>query len=223
MSVFDDHARSYDQWYTTPLGRHVDEVETRCAFDLLKPRKGMKVLDAGCGTGNFSLKMAKLGCDVTGVDLSERMLILAAEKARSEGIRADFLAMDVNALEFTDGTFDAVISMAVLEFVDNPFDAAEEMYRVLKRGGKLVIGTINRLSPWGELYTEIGRKVGSVYHHAKFLGMEEMRQFKPGNLVSLSECLFTRPDTNEEDIRPGEELFPAVPGKGGFLCAMWKK
>jgi ubiquinone/menaquinone biosynthesis C-methylase UbiE len=193
MSVFDDHARSYDQWYATPLRKHVDEVEARCAFDLLKPRKGMKVLDAGCGTGNFSLKMSRLGCNVTGIDLSKKMLAPAEEKARSEGIRGDFRAMDMNTLESADETFDAVISRAALKFVDNSFGAAEEMYRALKRGGNLVIGTINRPSPWEGLYREIGQKDGSVYHRAKFPCMEEMRRFKPGNLVSTSECLSSDP------------------------------
>ena len=149
MSVFDDHAKSYDGWYTTPIGKRVDEIETRCAFGLLEPRSGMKVLDAGCGTGNFSLKLARLGCAVTGVDLSCEMLAIAIEKARAENLEVEFLPMDVKALEFVDGAFDAVISMAVLEFIENPLDAAEEMYRVVKRGGRLVIGTINRLSPWG--------------------------------------------------------------------------
>jgi len=223
MSVFDDHAKSYDEWYTTPIGKWIDEIETRCAFGLLEPRSGMKILDAGCGTGNFSLKLARLGCAVTGVDLSCEMLAIAIEKARAENLEVKFLPMDVKALEYVDGAFDAVISMAALEFIENPLDAAEEMYRVVRRGGRLVIGTINRLSPWGELYMGIGRRSDSVYRHARFLSLEEMSRFRPENLVSTRECLLFRPDNDVDNSRSGEDHGPAEPGKGGFLCAMWKK
>lgn len=223
MSVFDDHAKSYDGWYTTPIGERVDEIETRCAFGLLEPRSGMKVLDAGCGTGNFSLKLARLGCAVTGVDLSGEMLAIAIEKARAENLEVEFLPMDIKALEFADGAFDAVISMAALEFIQNSLDAAEEMFRVVQKGGRLVIGTINRLSPWGELYMEIGRRSGSVYRHARFLSLEELSSFRPENLASTRECLFFRPENDADNSRPGEDHGPAEPGKGGFFCAMWKK
>ena len=39
----------------------------------MKPEKGMRILDVGCGTGNFSIKLAKMGLDVTGIDVSEKM------------------------------------------------------------------------------------------------------------------------------------------------------
>lgn len=223
MAVFDDQAKKYDQWYTTSLGRHVDETETRCALELLRPGPGMKVLDVGCGTGNFSIKLVRLGCDVLGIDISREMLAVAGEKARMEGFKVDFRYMDVNAMEFADESFDAVISMAALEFMKDHSRALDEMFRVLKRGGNLLIGTINRLSPWGEFYLKAGKSSRSVFRHAGFLVMEELKSFRPDNLVSVSECLFIGPDTDEKDIDTDKENTLAEPGKGGFLCAMWKK
>lgn len=88
MSVFDKDSSTYDQWYSTPLGKHADEAETRCALELLKPTAGMRILDAGCGTGNFSLGLARLGCSVTGIDISEKMLAFAREKAQREQLSA---------------------------------------------------------------------------------------------------------------------------------------
>ena len=65
MTFFDEIVDRYDNWYQSPLGRFADDVETRLAFDLFKPLKGMKILDAGCGTGNFSIKLAEAGAFVT--------------------------------------------------------------------------------------------------------------------------------------------------------------
>ncbi len=47
-------------------GRHVDEVETGCGLGLLAPSPGMKILDAGCGTENLNLMLARMECSVTG-------------------------------------------------------------------------------------------------------------------------------------------------------------
>ncbi|AMP20963.1 hypothetical protein AZF37_07130 [endosymbiont 'TC1' of Trimyema compressum] len=74
MAIFDKDASIYDAWFDMKLGKYADVVETAIAFDLLKPQKGMRILDVGCGTGNFSIKLAKLGCEVTGIDVSEEML-----------------------------------------------------------------------------------------------------------------------------------------------------
>ena len=71
MAIFDQYAPQYDTWYDNKKGSFVDKVETELAFRLLKVEEGMKVLDCGCGTGNLSAKLAKLGCRVTGIDMSE--------------------------------------------------------------------------------------------------------------------------------------------------------
>lgn len=53
MADFDKKAPEYDAWYKTQKGALVDALETECAFSLFTPAPGMRVLDAGCGTGNF--------------------------------------------------------------------------------------------------------------------------------------------------------------------------
>ncbi|MGB4131105.1 MAG: methyltransferase domain-containing protein, partial [Tepidanaerobacteraceae bacterium] len=68
MSIFDPEAKTYDIWYDTKMGAFADMVQTKLAFELFEPKKGMHVLDVGCGTGNFSIKLAKMGLKVTGID-----------------------------------------------------------------------------------------------------------------------------------------------------------
>ncbi len=223
MVVFDNDAASYDNWYYSPLGQHVDNMETRCAFELLKPQIGTKILDVGCGTGNFSVKLAKLGCDVTGVDISGEMVKIAEKKAKSENLEINFHLMDVCSLNFNDNTFDAVISITALEFFEKPFDAIDEMFRVLKKEGHLLIGTINRNSNWGQKYVKQGAKKGSVFKYANFKTLEDLKQVKPQNLLASSECLYINPDAKDWEINEQNEKDSAEPGRGGFLCVLWRK
>ncbi len=223
MGVFDREPSSYDNWYKTTLGKHVDEVETRCAFNLLQPQNGLKILDVGCGTGNFSIKLARMGCIVTGVDISDGMLQIARNKASAENLTAKFLTMDICSLEIEDESFDAVISMAALEFIEKPLKAIDEMFRVLKPGGHLLAGTINRDSSWGKLYIKQGQKNRSVFANANFWTMKELSELRPKEIVSSAECLFVPPDIEGTTIGEEKEQEFASKGKGGFICILWKK
>ena len=107
----------------------------------------MSVLDVGCGTGNFSIKLAKMGLNVTGIDVSDNMLDVARDKAKKGGLSIDFINMDARDMIFEDESFDGVISMAAIEFIQESEKVLNEMFRVVK-GGKIVIGTINRDSKW---------------------------------------------------------------------------
>lgn len=80
MAIFDEISGSYDSWYNTKLGAFADKVEAELVMGKSRLLSGMQVLDAGCGTGNFSIKLAKLGCRVTGIDVSSGMLEEALKK-----------------------------------------------------------------------------------------------------------------------------------------------
>ena len=102
---------------------------------------GKKILDIGCGTGLLSVKLAKMGGDVTGVDLSPDMLSIATERAASLNMPVTFVNQSMQELEgFSD--FDAaVIAIDSLNYVVNQQEVIRTLkntYDALKVGGVLL-------------------------------------------------------------------------------------
>ena len=224
MEIFDSSAKSYDSGYESRMGAYVDWVETELAFSLFPHEKGMRVLDVGCGTGNQSIKLARMGMQVTGIDKSIKMLEIAGEKAREKGnLSVDFQYMDAEKLEFEDDSFDGVISITAFEFLPDPEKVLKEMFRVVKKGGSILIGTINRDSSWGEMYTREGFRQNSVFKYANLKTMEDMRLWFPEKLRTIRQCLFIPPNAGEEEITMKREMELSETAKGGFLCALWVK
>lgn len=214
----------YDKWYETPLGSFVDEIESQAAFSLFSPPAGAAVLDAGCGTGNFSIKLAHKGYQVTGIDISGEMLIIAEQKAALTNLNITFAPMDINNLGFPDHSFPAVLSMAAFEFIQEPHKAYQELYRVVKPGGLILIGTINRDSLWGQTYIQMAAAdKDSVFNYAYFMNMEELKDLDRPHLLDSRECLFIPPTAMETDFNQEKEAFYSKQNKGGFIICLWQK
>ena len=223
MIFFNEKAKEYDGWYKSKMGKFVDDVETELAFKMFTPVKGMRVLDVGCGTGNFSVKLARMGCEVVGLDISQDMLDIARKKAQDKNMDIQFLLGDVYDLKFDDSEFDAVFSMAAFEFIKEAPKAYKEMMRVLKPQGQLLIGTIHRNSSWGQLYMSKAFQEDSVFRHADFKSLEDLIALDEKSLVTSGECLFLPPDTPEEEINMDRERELSKTERGGFVCVLWKK
>lgn len=226
--IFDEQeAREYDNFFSTKIGAFVDEVETQLAFKLFQPEKGTRVLDAGCGTGNFSFKLAQKGCKVIGVDISRPMLEKAREKLEklSENLDVEFKRADVLNLDFPEAYFDHVFSMATIEFIsdDKKPKFIRELLRVVKPGGKVLVGTITKDSEWGEMYQKQGQSENSVFADAEFTTPENLNQIESDNLVASEECLFISPTAEGEDISWEREKKLAQKKRGGFFCSLWQK
>lgn len=223
---FADTAEDYDSWYETRAGAFADRVETELAFALLPPEPGQKVLDAGCGTGNFTFKLARSGCRVTGVDVSEEMLDIARDKLTDfpHAHRVNFRCMDFRDLQFPPGSFDRIYSMAAFEFVQDRKKTFYDLYRTLKPGGSMLIGTIQGKSSWAKFYRRrAAENPDSVFAHARFPTREKLEAINQKHLVGSGECLFIPPDAPPEVFTPQEERRRRGEGRGGFFCVVWQK
>ncbi len=167
MALFDTYAQSYDAWFSTALGRTVWRFELKVLLDLLKPRPGELILDGGCGTGILATELAGSGAVVVGVDVSAAML--AGARKNTEGTGVMLLQADLHALPFSPLVFDAAVCFTVLEFAGEPEGVLREIWRVLRPGGRLVIGVLNGSSPWA-----LARRGRGVYAAARFYKLREL-------------------------------------------------
>jgi ubiquinone/menaquinone biosynthesis C-methylase UbiE len=114
-------------------------VSSHLAHLPLQP--GMRVLDAGCGSGSMARAIAKAepAADVVGVDLRDSYIDYARRRAAAEAlINLSFETGDVRRLPFSDASFDIVWNKYLLQWVSEPIAAVREFARVLKPGGMLV-------------------------------------------------------------------------------------
>ncbi len=100
--------------------------------------KKLKILDVGCGSGFFSILLAKEGHQVIGTDLTPEMVVNAKKLAKEEQVEPTFLVMDAEKLEFEDASFDVVISRNLTWTLPHAEEAYQEWQRVLKPGGVLL-------------------------------------------------------------------------------------
>lgn len=117
----------------------VDAVHLK-RYDFAAPFcAGRRVLDAACGVGYGSARLAEAAADVVGVDVSVEAITYAQSHYAAANV--SFAAMDVAALGFDDATFDVVCSFETIEHVEDPGSVLAEFARVLNEDGVLVIST----------------------------------------------------------------------------------
>jgi ubiquinone/menaquinone biosynthesis C-methylase UbiE len=108
-----------------------------------------KILEVGCGPGMMMIDLMKRGCEVAGVDIAEGMLQVARKNITRAfpQERPTLVLGDIEKLNFPDGAFDAVICAGVLEYLASDDASLNEMKRVLKPGGVLIVSVRNKLCP----------------------------------------------------------------------------
>jgi len=142
-------------------------------FRLLDLRTSDRLLDLGTGTGRSAIGAARRGAVVTGVDAAPAMLRVA--RANAAGYPVTFVQADMTALPFADARFDAVLILTALCFVSSPGAVLREAARVLRPGGRLIIGELNRWSLWTLARRLRGLVRPTIYRSAHFHSLRDLR------------------------------------------------
>jgi len=182
----DGLSASFDRWRASRLGQITDRLEQRALLDMLGPLEGQRVLDVGCGDGAFSLLLARRGAEVTGLDRDPAMIAAARRRAEIEKTPAQFVEGATARLPFPDAAFDRVLAVTVLCFVDDAAPAIADMARVLRPGGRLVVGELGRWSLWAAMRRLRGWFGSETWTHARFRSRRELRALAKGAGLSVS-------------------------------------
>ena len=195
IEPFEAYAERYDAWFERRPAAYVSEL---LALRLFVPMSG-RGLEIGVGSGRFA---APLGVQV-GVDPSRTMLA----RARARGV--EVFEGTAERLPFADDSFDHVLIVTTLCFVDSPAAMLAQARRVLKPGGILVMGFIDRESPLGRDY-EAHREASVFYRDATFYSARDVERLLLGAGFSVRSWAQTL-------ARPLAEILhiePARPGRG---------
>jgi ubiquinone/menaquinone biosynthesis C-methylase UbiE len=126
--------------------------------------RGKSLLEIGGGMGTDLAQFAIHGARVTDVDLSSGHLKLAKENFAVRGLQGEFVQQDAESLVFDDNAFDVVYSNGVLHHTPNTRHVVEEILRVLKPGGRVIVMVYaeDSLHYWRNLMWNIGIKEGQL-------------------------------------------------------------
>jgi 2-polyprenyl-3-methyl-5-hydroxy-6-metoxy-1,4-benzoquinol methylase len=136
------HARSEVNALAADRAAELDRT-----WDALRLSRDARVLDAGCGSGQWAIAFAERGARVTGIDLSPAMIRLADDQASARGLDIEWRTGDVTRLADPLAVFDAIHARVLLQFVPDVPSALRELRRVLRPGGRLLASVPGALSP----------------------------------------------------------------------------
>jgi len=139
----------YARWRATTLGAVTEALERHCILALVGSVDGQRVLDLGCGDGLLVATLARQRAQAVGIDAKHSALQAARSRADVTGVGgARFVEGRIERLPFPDGSFDIVTAVTVLCLVSDRSAAVREAARVLRPGGRLIIGDLGRWSTW---------------------------------------------------------------------------
>ncbi|KAF5433657.1 Ubiquinone/menaquinone biosynthesis C-methylase UbiE [Candidatus Methanophagaceae archaeon] len=204
--IFETGAEEYDKWFNEHRFSYEAEVLALRTF-IPKNSTGLEV---GVGTGRFAVP---LGIQI-GVEPARAM----ADIARKRGITV--YEAKAEELPFDNDSFDFILMTTTLCFLQNPMHALQESTRVIKSGGSIIIGMIDRDSFLGKTY-ESKKKDSKFYRYAHFYSvnhvLEWLRELGYGH-IRICQTIFKNPEkiTAIEPVKAGS-------GSGGFVVISAQK
>jgi ubiquinone/menaquinone biosynthesis C-methylase UbiE len=160
-AVLSHHRAAAEMW--DQGGRDYDHVSfaisdaLKHAAQRLDPREGDRVLDVATGTGWSARNVARMGANVTAVDIADGLLAVARELSAHIRPSIEFQLADAERLPFADGVFDSVISTFGVIFANNQAQAAAELGRVCRPGGRVVLASWALAGSAAEFFGIIGK------------------------------------------------------------------
>jgi SAM-dependent methyltransferase len=130
----------HDREYAQEMGGHELHAEL---LRWLTPDQQPRVLELGCGPGKYVGLLANSGFQVVGVDPCEFPTWADLHRRPEVELKAGVFGED---LPYPDASFDAIVCLSALLYFDSPYKGMQEMRRVLKPGGRLILRTVNRLN-----------------------------------------------------------------------------
>jgi ubiquinone/menaquinone biosynthesis C-methylase UbiE len=219
--LFDAWPEKYDRWFETPIGAMVKKYENELLLDLLQPLPEERILDAGCGTGVFTINILGFGPRITGLEISYPMLKRAKQKSKGYPFRA--VAGDMRHLPFGNGCFDKVVSMTALEFIEDGKGAVKNLFRVTKKGGVVVVTTLNSLSPWADRRKKEAEKGHALFKQMIFRSPDDLRALAPVDGTVKTAIHFLKDDDPQKVPEIESEGKKKGLDTGAFVAARWVK
>ncbi len=150
---------TYSGFYDLVFGKFFQNARLT-AIDLLELKQESRVLEVGVGTG-LALPLYPRDCDVVGIDITEAMLRQGEKRIQKHGLsRASLQQMDATRLAFGNNSFDSVMAAYVISTVPDPKTVLDEMIRVCRPGGKIVL--LNHFSNGHPLISRLERKISPL-------------------------------------------------------------
>ncbi|PPU13718.1 MULTISPECIES: bifunctional 2-polyprenyl-6-hydroxyphenol methylase/3-demethylubiquinol 3-O-methyltransferase UbiG [Xanthomonas] len=148
QSELDKFAALANRWWDADGPQKPLHALNPVRLDYVSARLGLagaRVLDVGCGGGLLSESMARLGAQITAIDLAPELVKVARLHSLESGVQVDYRVQSVEDLATEQpGSFDAVTCMEMLEHVPDPTAIIRACASLLKPGGKLFLSTLNR-------------------------------------------------------------------------------
>jgi ubiquinone/menaquinone biosynthesis C-methylase UbiE len=219
--LFDKWPDQYDRWFETSIGSVIKGCEQGLIMEFLAPLAGERILDAGCGTGVFTLDILAAGAHVAGVDLSLPMLSKAASKCRL--LHLSPVVGDILRLPFKDKSFDKAVSITALEFIKDAKGAVKELFRVTRSKGLVVVATLNSQSPWAERRRKEAERKETIFSKAIFRSPRQMLSLALSPGIVRTAVHFQKEALPEAAIEAEREGREKGLRTGAFVAVRWQK